>query len=55
VLGRIDPDRDDHLVEQRRGALNDVEVPVGDRVEGPGADGTTHDISSRLGYDVGAA
>jgi hypothetical protein len=46
VLGLVDPDRDDDLVEERRGPLDDVEVPVGDRVERPGADGAAHGASS---------
>ena len=55
VLGLVDPDRDDDLVEQRRGPRDDVEVPVGDRVERPGADGAAHGASSGLRRATGWA
>ena len=42
LLDLLTPDRDDHLVEERRGARDDVDVTVGDRVEGSGADGSAH-------------
>ena len=51
VLGLVDPDRDDDLVEERGGSLDDVEVPVGDRVEGPGTDGAAHGASSGFRRD----
>src|SRR4051794_37173695 len=39
----VDQDPDDHLVEEPRGPADDVEVPVGDRVERAGTDRASHD------------
>lgn len=35
---RVDPDGDDHAVEQAIGSVDDVDMPEGDRVEGAGVD-----------------
>ena len=35
-LGVVGGDADDHVIHDPRGALNDVEMPVGDRVERAG-------------------
>ena len=50
VLGHVDADGDDDLVEELGGSPDDVEVAVGHRVERPGADSATHGrLPSRRG------
>ena len=43
-LDMLTPDGDHDLVEELGGPLDDVEVAVGHRVEGPGADSSTHGV-----------
>src|SRR4051795_8382049 len=47
-------DRHDDLVEERRRARDDVDVPVGDRVERPRACGSTHWYPSSAALPVTA-
>ena len=42
-LAGVDQHRDDQLVVEAGGPVDDVDVTVGDRVEGSGADGTPHE------------
>src|SRR6516164_2596310 len=42
ALGDVDQHRDDHLVVQARGAADDVEVTVGDRIKGTRTDYALH-------------
>ena len=44
VLGHVVADRHHDLVDEAGGAPDDVEVSVGDRVEGSGADGAAHGV-----------
>ena len=45
LLDTLTPTATTTSSKRRRGAADDVEVPVGDRVEGPGADGSAHQVS----------
>ena len=51
LLGRVSPDGDDHLAEQRGGAVDHVEMPVRDWVERPWAHGS-HASPSVAKYNV---
>src|SRR5262249_30461712 len=44
---RVDADRDDHVAEERRGPLDEIEVAESDRVEAPGINRETSDGSAR--------
>src|SRR5690606_13033086 len=46
ALVRVDAERKCHLVEQLRGPTQDVEMAVGERVEGSGVDGAAHGTPS---------
>src|SRR3954452_18873222 len=53
LLRGVHADSDDDLVVQVAGAADDVEVAQGDGVEGPGADGASHDpvtLATRPAY-----
>src|SRR6185312_549302 len=49
LLGRVVRDGDDHVVENAGGALDDVEVAAGERVEAAGVDGEAGHAGSVTG------
>src|SRR5215472_61230 len=53
ALGDVDQHRDDHLVVQARGAADDVEVTVGDRIKGTRTDYALHVVTPLLLFGRG--
>jgi hypothetical protein len=50
-LGLVHTDGDHDLVEEVRGPGDDVDVPVGDRVEGSRANRFAHCVHTPVGHD----